>query len=431
MQTTLEQDSRWSVIERIGFRFLFVFILLFIIVENNGAFPFFDLAMTYPTEWLHAFIVWAGEHIFRLPYKITHFTWGSGDTTYDYLLVFCCFVIAVIACIIWSIIDRKNESYPRLYYWLTVIVRFYVGLMLINYGMVKIFKLQFPNPHLYRLLQPYGDSSPMGLAWTFLGFSKGYNLFMGIAEVAGVLLLFRRTTTFGAIITLFTAANVMAINYFYDVPVKILSTALFLLSLFLLSRDLKRLFIFFFTNQTINLPVISDPYAGKRWMKITGVVIKVLLIGYFIGYASYDGYQALKQYGHLAPRPKLWGVYEVERFVKGNETLPPLTTDSVRWKKLAISSFTGSRVYHMTDSVSRCFLTLDTVKQTLLMKWASDTSRKYMFRYTQLDSVHYRLNGVLGSDSLLIDLRRTKSKPEDFLLMGRGFRWINETPFNR
>ena len=66
----------------------------------------------------------------------------------------------------------------------------------------------------------------MGLAWTFLGFSKGYNLFMGVAELMAGLLLFRRTVAIGAIITLMTTANVMAVNYFYDVPVKIVSTAL-------------------------------------------------------------------------------------------------------------------------------------------------------------------------------------------------------------
>jgi hypothetical protein len=79
----------------------------------------------------------------------------------------------------------------------------------------------------------------MGLAWAFLGFSKGYILFMGLAEICAGLLLFRRTMTFGAIITLMTAMNVMAVNYFYDVPVKILSTHLVLMTLFYCLEILK------------------------------------------------------------------------------------------------------------------------------------------------------------------------------------------------
>ena len=181
----------------------------------------------------------------HLSQEITTFTNGSGDTTYDYVSVLLFFVIAILGSALWSIIDRNRVNYQKFYYWLTVAMRFYVGLMLINYGLVKVVKLQFPSPAFYRLLEPYGDSSPMGLAWTFLGFSKGYNLFMGIAEMSAVLLLFRRTMTVGVLITLMTTANVMAINYFYDVPVKILSTHLVLMTLFFIVKRFKNLICFF------------------------------------------------------------------------------------------------------------------------------------------------------------------------------------------
>ena len=231
MSSTNLSSNKWSLFELIGFRFSFIYLLLYIIIQNNGAYPFWGGLMSYPTKLLQKFIPWVGDNILNLSYEITTFTNGSGDTTYDYVIVFVIFVTAVFGSILWSILDRRRVNYTKLYYWLTVAVRFYVGLMLINYGLVKVIKLQFPSPSFYRLLEPYGDSSPMGLAWTFLGFSKGYNLFMGIAEVAAVLLLFRRTLTFGLIITLMTTANVMTVNYFYDVPVKLLSTHLVMCTL--------------------------------------------------------------------------------------------------------------------------------------------------------------------------------------------------------
>ncbi len=87
----------------------------------------------------------------------------------------------------------------------------------------------------------------MGLAWSFLGFSQGYNYVMGGAEIlSGILLLFRRTTVLGALVTVGVAGNIMAINYCYDVPVKLLSTALVIMALFLLGKDIRRLFNFFF-----------------------------------------------------------------------------------------------------------------------------------------------------------------------------------------
>lgn len=428
MDSIAPESSRWTSAEKINFRFLFVFFLMFIIVENNGAFPFFDVIMQYPTEGLHAFVVWLGKYVLRLPYDIVHFTYGSGDTTYDYILVLCCFVIAVLAATTWTLLDRQSEGYPKLYYWLTVIVRFYVGLMLINYGMVKIFKLQFPYPYLYRLLQPYGDSSPMGLAWTFLGFSKGYNYFMGFAEVAAGLLLFRRTMTFGALLTMMTAANVMAINYFYDVPVKILSTALFVLSLFLASRDLKRLAAFFFSGQPISLPVIPYPYAGHRKMNIARIVTKVLVIGFVLVSTVLQGIEFEKQYGDSVPKPQLYGVYNVETFVLGNDTLPPIMTDTLRWKKIAISNLTQVRVYHVNDSIGRYVAQIDTTKKNLTL---SKGALEYKLAYEQKDSVNFLFTGVLQKDSVAITARKVKFRPEDFRLMGRGFRWINETPYNR
>ena len=165
----LTTSNQWPVWQLILFRFAFVFFGLYIIIQNNGAFPFWDVLMTYPTEGLHLFIPWVAKTFLSLKEPITVFTNGSGDTTYDNVIVLTIFVISIFSMIIWSVLDRNRQNYDQLYAWLLVGIRFYVGLMLINYGMVKVFKMQFSSPGPYRLLQSYGDSSPMGLAWTFLG----------------------------------------------------------------------------------------------------------------------------------------------------------------------------------------------------------------------------------------------------------------------
>ena len=166
MTSSSIKAAKWSVYELIGFRFSFVYLILYIIIQNNGAFPFWGYLMQYPTELLHKFIPWVGKNVLNLSYEITTFTNGSGDTTYDYVIVFVIFVLAIFIAAIWSLLDRNRVNYSKWYYWLTVAVRFYLGLMLINYGLVKVIKLQFPEPSFYRLIEPYGDSSPMGLAWT-------------------------------------------------------------------------------------------------------------------------------------------------------------------------------------------------------------------------------------------------------------------------
>ncbi len=424
--TTIE--TKWNQAKKVSFRFSFLFFGLFIFIQNNGAFPLWNVLMAYPTELLHQFIPWIGKNILQLPQDITVFTNGSGDTTYDYVIVFTIAMVSLFGSGLWSVLDRKRANYDTLYYWLTVFIRFYVGLMLINYGLVKVVKLQFPSPDIYRLTQIYGDSSPMGLAWTFLGFSKGYNLFMGLAEVAAVLLLFRRTMTLGSIITLMTTANVMAVNYFYDVPVKILSTALVTMTIFLLLKDAGRLWKFFLTDSSVELPVLSAPVIDKKWLRITKYVIKALIIVYALGFGLMNALEGRTLYGDQAPRPNLYGLYTVDTFVMNGDTIPPLLTDSVRWHQFVVEWEGYARVRHMQDSVSRFYANADTTAHAIELTYRDNATVKYSFVY-QKEADRLNFIGVINEDSIEVYMKLKTVK--DFRLINRGFHWINEYPFNR
>ncbi len=182
----------WSFTQKLVFRFFLVLFLLYIFFNPNGVLPYSDYAYDFYIQPFHTLMVWIGKDILHLSYPITVFTNGSGDTTYDYIVIFFIAVVSLIAAITWSLIDKKTKTYNKLFYWLCVIVRYYVAITMVSYGFVKVFKLQFPFFSPDRLLELYGNSSSMGLAWNFLGFSKGYNYVMGFAELSsGVLLLFR------------------------------------------------------------------------------------------------------------------------------------------------------------------------------------------------------------------------------------------------
>lgn len=427
------ENSPWSTVEKIAFRFFFLVFALFIIIDNNGAFPFWDVLFRIPQMGLHVLIPWIGKHILNLDWDVTVFTNGSGDTTYDYLIIFMIAVTAVVATVCWSVLDRKRTNYQVLYYWLTVAVRFYVGLMLFNYGLYKVIKLQFPSPALYRLMETYGDSSPMGLAWTFLGFSKGYNLFMGIAEVAALLLLFRRTMTLGCVITLMATSNVMAVNYFYDVPVKILSTALFVMTFFLIARDLKQVLRFFLSGQPAHLPVIAKPVFAKPWIGKAGLGFKFILIGVTVILGVVDAVKATSQYGDDAPKPDLYGLYYVNTFVIGKDTVPPLTTDTVRWRLLRVEWPGFSTVRTMADSVRGFKMTTDTTRRSIAMM-ANKGNTRYKFSYRSPAADQLVLRGTVAQDTVHYDsvfITFKKKTPKDFRLTNRGFHWVNEYPFNR
>ena len=102
--------------------------------------------------------------------------------------------------------------------------------------------MQFQVPDVTRLIAPYGDFSPMGVLWAFVGASPAYTMFTGIVEVVGgALLLFRRTATLGAIVSAGALLNVFVLNMCYDVPVKLYSFNLLLMSVFLISPDMSRI----------------------------------------------------------------------------------------------------------------------------------------------------------------------------------------------
>jgi hypothetical protein len=428
-ENALQTNTPWNIYKKISFRFFFLLLSLFIILNNNGAFAFLSGVLQLPGLVLHNLIPWFSKHIIHYNYDFTIHTNGSGDTSYDWVLLLFIFFVSVIGSIIWSVLDRKRKSYNAAYYWLVVLVRFYLAFTLVLYGLIKVIKLQFPDPSLNRLLQPFGDASPMGLAWTFLGFSKGYNIFMGIVEVSAVLLLFRRTVIVGALLSLAATAHVMSMNYFFDVPVKLLSTALVVMSLFILAPHFLKLYRFFLKYESQQLDKMYRPTFKKRWLYISAYSIKYLYITASIVSLLYTFIQQTKTYGSAAPKPFLYGIYNVEDMTLKGKTLPPLTTDSTRWKQMIISYTGYARVKKMNDSTTNFTTVFDQKKKEMVLKSTSKDSLKYVLNYRVIGKDKLVISGLSDKDSISVSFKRKDLK--DFRLINRGFHWVSEYPYNR
>ena len=162
-------------------------------------------------------------------------------------------------------LDRRRAHYARLQQWLLVYLRFAVGTIMIGYGLAKVFHTQFPAPTPAKLEQPYGDASPMGLLWTFMGFSGPYNVFTGLAEtVPALMLFFRRTATLGALLLVAVMTNVVVLNFCYDVPVKIFSTQLLLASLYIAGPRLVALFDVLIAGRAVAAHAPPPLFARRR-----------------------------------------------------------------------------------------------------------------------------------------------------------------------
>jgi hypothetical protein len=360
---------------------------------------------------------------------------GSGDTTLDYIENLCMLVVAVVATLLWSLFDFKRKDYRRLHFYLRVYVRYALSFTLFGYGFAKVFPSQFIFPTLSRLVEPLGEFSPMGLLWNFMGYSTPYIIFSGLAEVTGAtLLLFRRTATLGAMASAAVLLNIVMLNFCYDVPVKLYSLNLLLMAVFLVLPDLGRLANLLVLNRptdaaNLSSPPIELPRIKPRWMKIGALAFKVLFVGYFLYGTVKDEWKGYNEYVLNRPKAPIYGLYDVESFNRGGQEIAPLTTDATRWKRVVIQ-FPAAFTVRMMDDTSRSFNTeYDKTKNNVTISGDPDKSKKNVFTYTRPDADHVILEGTLINDPLVVKLRRID--PSKFLLVNRGFHWINERPFNK
>ncbi|MEM7314684.1 MAG: hypothetical protein AAF497_16175 [Planctomycetota bacterium] len=214
---------------------------------------------------------------------------GSGDTTFSYVQTFLIFVVAIVGAIVWTLVDRRKTDYRLTHDLLRSGLRYVLATIMLSYGLAKVgwHMNQFPMPGARRLAITYGESSPMGILWTFMGASRAYTIFAGLGEVVGgVLLLFRRTATLGAVVVFGVMTNVMMMNFCYDVPVKLYATHMVVMAIFILMPDIRRLVSLFILNRPADAAQLTPPYVvgtTTLWVHRLWKVIVVGLIVWTIG----------------------------------------------------------------------------------------------------------------------------------------------------
>ncbi|WP_281990035.1 hypothetical protein [Aquimarina aggregata] len=415
---------------KIVFRFVVLFFILLIIPFPLNIIPGFDFIDIFFNDIYHFIIPWIGKNILQLKEDITVFTNGSGDTTYDYVLVLFFILVAIIGAVFWTFFFRSKEDLIKINYWFRVGLRYYLGYNMMSYGWAKAIPLQFSEPSFYRLLEPIGDMSPMGLAWTFMGFSAGYTIFSGIAElIGGILLLYKRTQYLGGLILMIVMGNVMALNYFYDIPVKLFSTELWLMALIISTPKIKQLYRLLILNVPTHATTSYRPPFHKSIHKKILLISKGMIVLFIFFYPLKENMDYLKEYGRYSyKKTPLYGLYEITNFKVNQKEIPPLTTDTIRWKYIAIEYKKSMQFYRMDMKRFRYKSEVDTINQKIIWTDTKDSTKVYNFIYTRTDST-MRFQGIHKNDT--IDCQTKRLDKKDFRLMNRGFNWIQEYPFNR
>ncbi len=313
-------------------------------------------------------------------------TSSGGDGLLNYFIVFILAPFALVLTVFW-----KSEA--RYGHWIDTYIRWFLAAQLLNYGLAKVFVGQFPQPGITKLIEPYGQSSPMGLLWVFMGYSRAYSIFGGLAEVAaGILLLIPSTITLGALVSLAVMANVFMLNMCYDVPVKIVSFQMLMYSLYFLSCDFRRLFTFFFTNCTVPTKEFAPGKKKHKWLYATLTILLVLTEGKVaLGY--------VEQWDELLNHTPHFGIWKFE-----------MEADS-DWE-LAI--------FEIRDRFTLKF------HDGRFVRFSIDPAK---IRIDQLNDNMLVIDGEIDGKRVR-RIARKQPIPE-FPLLTRGFHWIQESSFNR
>lgn len=431
MNEIISLHEHWSTSRKISFRYISIFFFLYMFPFPIDQIPWLG---GYISGWYFQFWSfingWAADFFFGIS-EFPAGSPGSGDRTQNWVQIFMAVVVSLTAGTLWSVLDRKRKSYAKLWRWFHILLVYNLAYWLFIYGFIKAFGEQFGNIGIARMLETYGESSPMRILWTFMSVSEPYEQFSGWSEtIAGVLLLFRRTRTLGALAAAGVMLNVFTMNMTYDVPVKLFSFRLMIQGVYIALADRQRLLAFFLKNKAIG-SVHWPPFFNTPWKNYLLLAIQVVLMGYII-ISQYTG-SVQYDIDPDQPRPALYGIHDVEQFVINGDTLPPLTTDTVRWSKAFMDvSFFGRPEYFVIkgmDNRSRYMRAeIDSVDQVLTLRPQRDTVNVYQFDYQWIEG-NLSLNGIFEGDTLQIATKYFN--PDDFILKSRGFSWINEVPYNR
>lgn len=477
----IPRERGWPLWQRIGFRYLMLHWLLYALPQ-----PFARLVFTAGywlrelqekinadagdgeeidlTSWLtdvywfigqfHAqwqeLTTWVATKSTDLgfPLEVVHQRTGSGDTMHDFVQLGCVAVAAASLTAVWSLLDWRRGGHPVLGRWVHLGARWWLAFWLLSYGVIKLYAGQFAEPGISGLTREIGDKSPMGMVWTFIGASKPYEVFGGICEILGGLLLFHnRTALLGCIVTIATMTNVCALNWLYDVPVKLFSTHLLLAAVFLMAPWAGRLWALTVGNapsQPVRMAVFR-----RWWLAWPLAIFGWLWVGGTLAQAHFQNMEIMADREESYGKPALYGLWKVEKMILDGTEVP--MSDSSRWEFFAIDRGNRAWARELVGKVHSWQYAEDLDANTITLSgsgvisgllggrtWTIERGKKTvkvphpaptkMSEYNaevdgERDSIVFR--GRWGSRDL--ELHTVKKEFRIF----RGFHWVQELPFNK
>ena len=213
----------------------------------------------------------------------------------------------------------------------------------------------------------------------------------------------------------------------YDVPVKLLSFHLVLMSLFLLApygRNLRDLLLLNRSLVPAQEPAIGrTPRRRRHW-----VVAQTAYGSLIVLLAIAAAFSLWSRTGPNAEKSPLFGIWEVQQMTVDGDVRPPLLTDKTRWRRVIMQAPTAAVFQKMDDSFEHFTTEFGTDGKTLTITPASGSGTSTV-TYQRLSPKLMVIDGTI--DGRVVRLELTPRDLNSFVLNSRGFNWVQNVPFNR
>ena len=272
-----------------------------------------------------------------------------------------------------------------------------------------------PSPSFINLSKMVGELSPFDLLWTSFGYGKPYQVFSGIFEVSGaILILFKRTRVAGLLIIMAVMLNVIVLNYTYQIGVLITSFYIFLIALFLLAPYSKSLLLLFFYGQQTDLSGHKFIPRNRKPLIILRVAgISIFLSSFVLGFLS-----AYNRYINTNTVNNSRQYSLVKNYILNNDTLKPVEEDTTRWRIWSEKTVNGKKSVIIatmkTGAYKTFFIETDSTNHQLILHPSNQAdSSSLHFSYSNISKTSGCLEGTIKQNNIRVELQ--KVRPDSLL----------------
>ncbi|MEO8854353.1 MAG: hypothetical protein ABI359_11260 [Ginsengibacter sp.] len=327
MKQTNKETQNWTYIKKILCRFFFSFFVfeyffhpgLYVLISGGN-----PSVRTWFKKIYNPIYDYINNHILHLIQGETSLTINN------YIFHLMAITIAIVATILWSVMDKRRKSYQRADFWLRHILKYLLAINIFSYGILKLLAVQMRAPDINALDTPLGQLPISSLMVYFMGSSSFYECFTGLVEVtAALLLVFPKTYVMGLMVLTGILINILMLNIGYDYFGMTHNViAMFLAPcVYLLYPYLKSIMDFLFNKKQVALYKPTNPIGSKLYKPIS---ILSAIIFIFLTFVCTR--QAVNGYKEVVKSRQNTKTFNVITQTYNADTSKMVVGDKARWK---------------------------------------------------------------------------------------------------